>query len=269
MDKRIGLESRGKLPNQVTDLCLDNARTAGEFEGLTDEFTSLESLSAINTGLTTLKGFPKLKNLVKLEVSENRLSGSLQALKECTKLQHLNLCKNKFKTLEALEPLKSLETLEHLEVLGNDIYPSSDSHDATEKRKRIFEMLPNLKWVDSFDQNGVEQEDADDDDDDDHPVGNGLNHVSDDDDDDEDDEDGDDEDGAEYSSEDEEEGEQGPGLADLYNNVIINDEEDDGDYDEEDGDGEEEMVEEEEEGEPEHPVRGKKRKLDDPAEGAT
>jgi len=271
MYKRIGLESRGKLPNQVTDLCLDNARTAGEFEGLTNEFTSLESLSAINTGLTTLKGFPKLKQLLKLDVSDNRLSGSLQALKECTNLQYLNISNNKIKTLDALEPLKSLESLEHLELNHNEIVNVSDQ-ELADRRQKIFEILPNLKWLDQVDKNGVELEEPDDDEDD-HPIGNGLNHVSgddDDDDDEEEDEDGDDEDGEEYSDEEEEEGEAGPGLADLYNNVIINDEDDDGDYDEEDGEGEEEMVEEEEEeAEPEHPVRGKKRKHEDPSEGAT
>ena len=50
----------------MTELELDNARTCGEFEGLTEEFTALERLSAIQTGLTTLKGFPKLKSLKKV-----------------------------------------------------------------------------------------------------------------------------------------------------------------------------------------------------------
>jgi acidic leucine-rich nuclear phosphoprotein 32 family protein A/C/D len=44
----------------VTDLILDNTR-ATQIEGLTDDYANLESLSLINVGLTTLKGFPKLK----------------------------------------------------------------------------------------------------------------------------------------------------------------------------------------------------------------
>ena len=44
---------------------MDNCR-ATNIEGLTEEFTNLESLSLINVGLTTLKGFPKLPNLRKV-----------------------------------------------------------------------------------------------------------------------------------------------------------------------------------------------------------
>lgn len=50
---------------QIVELNLDNCR-ATNIEGLTDEFTNLESLSLINVGLTTLKGFPKLPNLRKV-----------------------------------------------------------------------------------------------------------------------------------------------------------------------------------------------------------
>ena len=34
-----------------------------QIDGLTDEFKSLEALSLINVGLTTLKGFPNLPSL--------------------------------------------------------------------------------------------------------------------------------------------------------------------------------------------------------------
>lgn len=50
---------------------MDNCRSTS-IVGLTDEYTALESLSLINVGLTTLKGFPKLPNLKKLELSDNR-----------------------------------------------------------------------------------------------------------------------------------------------------------------------------------------------------
>jgi len=270
MDKRIVLESRGKEPSQVTELELDNARTCGEFEGLTEEFTALERLSAIQTGLTTLKGFPKLKSLKKCDLSENRLSGGFGALKECRNLVHLNLASNKIKSLEALEPLKSLENLEHLEVAFNEIYPDVNAPEAADQRQKIFEILPNLKWVDNYDQQGNELQDDDDDDDDD-VVPNGVTErLSDAGEDDEEDEDGDDEDGEEeeYSSDDED----GPGLSALYGDPSNINDEDDGDYDEEEDEEGDSPVEEEEEdddeAEPEHPVRGKKRKLDD-GEGTT
>ena len=52
----------------MSELNLDNVRTVGEFEGLTDEFVNLEKLSVIKAGLTSFKGFPKLPNLKKVSL---------------------------------------------------------------------------------------------------------------------------------------------------------------------------------------------------------
>ena len=49
----------------MKELNLDNCRSQ-QIDGLTDEFTALESLSIINAGLTMLKGFPKIPNLRKV-----------------------------------------------------------------------------------------------------------------------------------------------------------------------------------------------------------
>ena len=83
---------------------MDNAR-ATQIEGLSDEYINLETLSLISVGLTTLKGFPKLASLKKLELSDNRISSGLQALQDCPQLSHLNLSNNKIKDLDAIEPL--------------------------------------------------------------------------------------------------------------------------------------------------------------------
>lgn len=50
---------------QIKELVLDNCRST-QIVGLTSEFVSLESLSLINVGLTSLKGFPKLSSLKKV-----------------------------------------------------------------------------------------------------------------------------------------------------------------------------------------------------------
>ncbi|EFX71892.1 hypothetical protein DAPPUDRAFT_59752, partial [Daphnia pulex] len=89
MEKRIELEKRGRNPDQITELNLDNCRST-TIVGLTDEFVGLEALSLINVGLTSLKGFPKLPNLRRLELSDNRISGGLNALSSSTKLTSLN-----------------------------------------------------------------------------------------------------------------------------------------------------------------------------------
>lgn len=59
------------FPLQIKELNLDNCRSTS-IEGLTDEFTALEKLSLINVGVTSLKSFPKLPSLKKLELSDNR-----------------------------------------------------------------------------------------------------------------------------------------------------------------------------------------------------
>jgi hypothetical protein len=48
---------------QVLELNLDNCRTTGQVEGLTESFVNLDYLSLNNAGLTSLKNFPKLPNL--------------------------------------------------------------------------------------------------------------------------------------------------------------------------------------------------------------
>ncbi|XP_061395508.1 acidic leucine-rich nuclear phosphoprotein 32 family member A [Musca vetustissima] len=157
MEKRIDLERRARKANQITDLNLDNCRSTS-IVGLTDEYTALESLSLINVGLTTLKGFPKLPNLKKLELSDNRISNGLNYLCTSPKLQYLNLSGNKIKDLEALKPL---EEFKHLAVL--DLF-NNEATQIENYREKIFEMLPSLKFLDGFDCNDVEAPSEGDDD---------------------------------------------------------------------------------------------------------
>lgn len=158
MEKRIELEKRARKPNQITDLNLDNCRSTS-IVGLTDEYTALESLSLINVGLTTLKGFPKLPNLKRLELSDNRISNGLNYLTTSPKLQSLNLSGNKIKDLQTLEPLQEFKHLSVLDLFNNEA-TQIDNY-----REKIFEMLPSLKFLDGFDCNDVEApSDGDDDD---------------------------------------------------------------------------------------------------------
>lgn len=86
------------------DLNLDNSRSA-TIVGLSDEYVSLETLSMINVGLTSLKGFPKLPKLKRLELSDNRISGGLELLHGSPNLTSLNLSGNKIREFEKLKPL--------------------------------------------------------------------------------------------------------------------------------------------------------------------
>ncbi len=133
---------------------MDNCR-ATQIEGLTDEYTSLESLSLINVGLTSLKGFPKLPDLKRLELSDNRIHNGLAVLQGSPAITHLNISGNKIKEFDVLEPLKSLENLTHLDLFNN---PLGDEDDF---RKRVFDLLPNLKYLDSADINNEEADESD------------------------------------------------------------------------------------------------------------
>ncbi|EDV36954.2 uncharacterized protein Dana_GF13217, isoform B [Drosophila ananassae] len=158
MEKRIELERRARKANQITELNLDNCRSTS-IVGLTDEYTALESLSLINVGLTTLKGFPKLPNLKKLELSDNRISSGLNYLTTSPKLQYLNLSGNKIKDLETLKPLEEFKNLAVLDLFNND------ATQVENYREKIFKMLPSLSFLDGFDCNDEEaQSDGDEDD---------------------------------------------------------------------------------------------------------
>ena len=88
------------------ELNLDNTRSTS-IVGLDDSFVNLETLSMINIGLTSLKGFPKLPKLKRLELSDNRISNGLHHLNGSLDLEYLNLCGNKIDKIETLEPLVS------------------------------------------------------------------------------------------------------------------------------------------------------------------
>ncbi|XP_068631009.1 acidic leucine-rich nuclear phosphoprotein 32 family member A isoform X1 [Battus philenor] len=154
MEKRVVLELRGRNPSQVKELNLDNCRSTN-IVGLTDEYTNLEILSLNNVGLTSLKGFPTLPNLLKLELSDNRISNGLNFLNGCKKLTYLNLSGNKIRDLEALKPLEEFEKLKNLDLFNNEVTRIEDY------KSKVFALHPSLKYLDGFDKEDREAEDSD------------------------------------------------------------------------------------------------------------
>lgn len=218
MEKRIELECRGRKAEEIKELNLDNCR-AIQIEGLTDDFVNLESLSLINVGLTTLKGFPNLPRLRKLELSDNRISGGLGNLSGCPKLSYLNLSGNKIKDIDTLQPLQSFEELKNIDLFNCEV-TNVDGY-----RDKVFEYLGQLMYLDGFDKNNLE---ADEDEEEDVEDG-------------EDGSDDEEEDGEEGSEEDDDDDEEEDGIVDV-------DDEDDDD-EEGDEDDDDEVDDEEEEGE--------------------
>lgn len=145
------------LYTQIKELNLDNCR-GPVITGLTSDFVNLESLSLINVGLTSLKGMPKLPNLKKLELSDNRISSGLNLLHTSPKLTHLNLSGNRIKDVATLEPLKEFAALKYLDLFNNEV-TGIDNY-----RDKVFTLIPSLKFLDGFDKDDKEAEESEDED---------------------------------------------------------------------------------------------------------
>lgn len=246
MEKRIELEKRGRKPGDIKELVLDNCRST-QIVGLSNEFSALESLSLINVGLTSLKGFPKLSSLKKLELSDNRISGGLNLLDSSPKLTHLNLSGNKIKDLDTLQPLKEFKNLKSLDLFNNEV-TNMDNY-----REKVFNLIPSLRYLDGFDADDCE---VDSEGEDDEVNGNEDGEGA-----------GNEDDSEEVSDEEDEDFlDDDPGLGIVYKEKIDSDEEDYMGEEEEEDDDEDNEDDEQEEEEEESPVRGKKRKIDDVGE---
>uniref|UniRef100_A0A915EBM4 ATPase family AAA domain-containing protein n=1 Tax=Ditylenchus dipsaci TaxID=166011 RepID=A0A915EBM4_9BILA len=85
---------------------------------VTDEFANLVILALNGNALSTLKGLPKLESLMSIDLSDNKLSASLDCWWErCPQLTHVNLSRNDIKEIEKLLPLKNLANLVCLDVM--------------------------------------------------------------------------------------------------------------------------------------------------------
>ncbi|EFJ47384.1 hypothetical protein VOLCADRAFT_92020 [Volvox carteri f. nagariensis] len=143
------LKKESKQPEQVLNLTLDSVCKSTHITGL-DAFVNLKSLSLCGLGLTTLEGFPRLSKLVRLNLSDNRITGA-----GLTNLRTLELANNRIATVEELAPLKELKALQCLDV---DQCPLSKKQDYSSK---VFAMLDELKYLDSVDKEGRERDGED------------------------------------------------------------------------------------------------------------
>ncbi|XP_029466787.1 acidic leucine-rich nuclear phosphoprotein 32 family member B-like isoform X2 [Rhinatrema bivittatum] len=195
----------------------------------------------INVNLVSVSNLPKLGKLRKLELSDNRISGGLEVLAERTpSLTHLNLSGNKIKDINTLEPLKKLPNLRSLDLFNCEVTMLNNY------RESMFELLPQLTYLDGFDADDQEAPDSD-------PEADGL--------DDEYDENGESE---EDEEEDYEEELDEDAIDDEDEDELDGEEEEDGVEDEDD---EEEDGEEDEDEDEEDLPHGEKRKREPEDEG--
>ena len=100
--------------------------------------------------LKSLKNFPTLDNLERIELNDNNIGGGLSELVKYGKLKVVKFAGNKIKDFEEIKELSALEAIESLDFLENPI--SKDK----EYSKLMWETFPKLKTLDSCNKEGDE-----------------------------------------------------------------------------------------------------------------
>ncbi|EAG1149161.1 InlH/InlC2 family class 1 internalin, partial [Listeria monocytogenes] len=110
------------------DPALANAvKTATGKSNVTDTVTQADldgiaTLSAFNTGVTTIEGIQYLNNLIGLELKDNQIT-DLTPLKNLTKITELELSGNPLKNVSAIAGLQSIKTLDLTSTQITDVAP--------------------------------------------------------------------------------------------------------------------------------------------------
>jgi acidic leucine-rich nuclear phosphoprotein 32 family protein A/C/D len=98
----------------------------------------------VGVGLKSLANFPTLPNLIKLDLSDNKISGGFEHLSHLTELISLVLANNKVASFEALQPLQALENMRTLDLFRCPVA------ELEPYRSRVFEMFERLKILDGI-----------------------------------------------------------------------------------------------------------------------
>ncbi|XVE87284.1 hypothetical protein DITRI_Ditri18aG0104600 [Diplodiscus trichospermus] len=124
---------------------------------LLEKFENLQHLSIANIGLSSLESFPRLRNLQKLILSDNRISGGLEFLVEAglESLRDLDLSNNRIQYIEDLAPLAQIK------LVSLDLYECPVTR-VKDYRSRVFGLIPSLKHLDKMDAEGNERPESDD-----------------------------------------------------------------------------------------------------------
>lgn len=124
---------------------------------------SLEELSVAGARLSSLEGLPRLPELRRLSLPDNRLSGAaaLAAVAEAcgATLRHLDLGNNRFAEVQELAPLAGIG------VESLDLYQCPVTK-VKGYREKVFALIPSLKYLDGADAEGNERLETDDEEDD-------------------------------------------------------------------------------------------------------
>ncbi|CAA6657576.1 unnamed protein product [Spirodela intermedia] len=129
---------------------------------LLEKFQSLEHLSIANVGVSSLENFPRLRNLQRLILSDNRIAGGLEFLVRAglNSLRDLDLSNNRIQFLQDLAPLAQLR------LVSLDLYECPVTR-IKDYRSEVFGMIRSLKYLDKVDADDNERPETDDEEEDD------------------------------------------------------------------------------------------------------
>ncbi|XP_050291442.1 acidic leucine-rich nuclear phosphoprotein 32-related protein isoform X1 [Quercus robur] len=124
---------------------------------LLERFQNLQHLSIANIGVSSLEQFPRLRNLQKLILSDNRIAGGLEFLVEAglDSLRDLDLSNNRIQYIEDLAPLAQLK------LVSLDLYECPVTR-VKDYRSRVFGLIKSLKYLDKMDAEENERPESDD-----------------------------------------------------------------------------------------------------------
>lgn len=140
---------------------------------LLEKFQGLEHLSIANVGVSSLERFPRLQNLQKLNLSDNRIAGGLEFLVQAglDSLRDLDLSNNRIQLVEDLTPLAELK------IVSLDLYECPVTR-IKDYRSRVFSLIRSLQYLDKMDADENEppesdEEEEDEEEDDEEDPGSG------------------------------------------------------------------------------------------------
>ena len=127
-----------------------------------ENFKDLEELTLTMCNINSLKNFPDLPKLSKIELSDNHIKGEeLPNLCKYNNLTELRIANNYIKNLDEIKCLEKLSELAYIDLTECPITKME------KYREKLFEIFKKLKILDGADKDGKEQEDDNDDDEED------------------------------------------------------------------------------------------------------
>ena len=128
-----------------------------ESKQLLEKYQHAKTLSFISCQLKSLNNLPNIPSIEEVQLSDNHLNGKeLTNLMLYPKLSKIKLCNNPIKEINDLQCLQSLKELTSLDLSECPVTS------IPQYREKLFEMLPQLKYLDLVSKTGENCSESDD-----------------------------------------------------------------------------------------------------------